>query len=279
MNTDQSPQRVSILGVEIDAVTLAEARRRIEDLIVQARLTDAQGTAGPSAGTATATAQPLSAQPPGGAHVVTANPEIIMEARRHPEFAEVLRRATLVLPDGIGVVWASRLLRRPVPERVPGIELTEALLESAARRGWTVFFLGAARGVAEDAAAAARRKFPGLRVVGTHHGYFSAEEEPAVVRQVIKAGPDILFVALGAPRQELFIARHRGTWNVPVAIGVGGSLDVLAGLARRAPAWMRSLGLEWFYRLLREPRRFGRMLALPRFAALVLLDAVRRNLL
>ena len=100
-----------------------------------------------------------------------------------------------------------------------------------------------------------------------------------MVRQVIKAGPDILFVALGGRAEELFIARHRGTWNVPVVIGVGGSLDVLAGLARRAPAWMRSLGLEWFYRLLREPRRFGGMLALPRFAALVLLDAVRRNLL
>lgn len=213
------------------------------------------------------------------AHIVTANPELVMEARRNPAFAEVLRRAELVLPDGIGIVWAARLLGRPIAQRVPGIELAEALLEAGARHGYKVFFLGAAPGVAEQAAVAVERTYPGIEVVGTQHGYFSAEEEPDVVERVRRAVPDILFVGLGAPRQEFFIARHRTTWNVPVAIGVGGSLDVLSGRARRAPRWVQAIGLEWLYRLVREPRRIGRMAALPQFVVLVLLDAMRRNLL
>lgn len=249
--------RVSILGVDVDGISLAEARTFVEKMIRRGRGMDADS----------------------GAHIVTANPEIVMEARRNPAFADALARAELVLPDGIGVVWAARLLGTPVVERVPGIELTEALLETAARRGYRVFFLGAAHGVAEEAAAAVERKYPGIRIVGTHHGYFSADEETAVVEQVVAAAPDILFVGLGAPRQELFIARHRAGWNVPVAIGVGGSLDVLAGRVPRAPRWVQSMGLEWLYRVVREPRRLRRVMALPRFGVLVLLDAMRRNLL
>lgn len=249
--------RVSILGVDIDPVTLDDACARIEQAIQRARADDAY--------------VPM--------HVVTANPEIVMAARRYPAFADALRRAQLVLPDGIGVVMAARLMGTPVPERVPGIELTEALLGVAARRGFRVFFLGAAPGVAEAAAATVQRRHPGLRVVGTHHGYFSEEEEENVVSVVERAAPDMLFVALGAPKQELFIARHRDTWRVPVAIGVGGSLDVLAGRVGRAPRWVQSVGLEWLYRLLQQPRRLPRLFALPHFAVLVLLDAVRRNLL
>lgn len=273
MDSGQRPNRISILGVDIDGVTMAEARRRIERLVQDARAAGSGDERSPSS-----RAHAAAGGVP-GAHVVTANPELVMEARRNPEFAEALRRADLVLPDGIGIVWAARLLGRSVPERVPGIELTEALLETAADRGYKVFLLGAAPGVADEAAASARRRYPALRVVGTHHGYFSAEEEPSVVQRITDAAPDLLLVALGAPRQELFIARHRRRWNVPVAMGVGGTFDVWAGRARRAPAWIRAVGLEWLYRLLREPRRLKRAPALPRFAALVLLDALRRNLL
>lgn len=250
-------RRISILGVGIDALTLAEARSAIADAVERVR----SGQARP------------------GMHVVTANPEIVMATRVDPAFAQALRAADWVLPDGVGIVWAARLLGTPIPERVPGIELTEALLELAARRGYRVFFLGAAEGVAEEAARNVCRRFPGLQIVGTHHGYFAPEEEAAVVALVERARPDLLFVALGAPKQELFIARHRRSWSVPVAMGIGGTLDVLSGRVRRAPRWVRAMGLEWLYRFLRQPSRFPRLLALPRFAVLVLLDAVRRNLL
>lgn len=250
-------RRISILGVEIDPLTLGEAQGVIAAAVDRVR---------------------AGASPP-GMHVVTANPEIVMAARTDAAFGQAVGRADLVLPDGVGIVWAARLLGTPVPERVPGIELMEALLDVAARRGYRVFFLGASDGVAEEAAVNVQRRYPGLEVVGTHHGYFSPAEETSVVALVEQAKPDLLFVALGAPRQELFIARHRAAWSVPVAMGVGGALDVLAGRVRRAPGWVQSVGMEWFYRFLQQPRRLPRLLALPRFAVLVLLDAVRRNLL
>lgn len=257
MNATRPTRRVSILGVDFDAVTLAEACRLVEAAVERVRA----GEESP------------------GMHVVTANPEIVMATRQDATFAAAVRRATWVLPDGVGVVWAARLLGAPVPERVPGIDLMEKLLSISARRGYRVFFLGAAEGVAEEAAANVRRRFPGIAVVGARHGYFSPKEEASVVAGVQRAAPDLLFVGLGAPRQELFIARHRRWWSVPVAVGVGGALDVLAGRVRRAPRWVQSLGLEWFYRFLQQPRRLPRLLALPRFTALVLLDAARRNLL
>lgn len=290
-------QRISILGVGIDSLSMAQAVETVESLIQRGRVgrpdfglssepvSGSRPASGPGSDPDSGSGPGVAPDPEprsrshGQAHIVTANPELVMEARRNPEFAAALGAADLVLPDGVGIVWAARLLGRPVVERVPGIELTEALLEKAARHGYKVFFLGAAHGVAEQAAAAVERAHPGIHIVGTHHGYFSPDEEGNVVELVRRAAPDLLFVGLGAPRQELFIARHRLSWNVPVAIGVGGSLDVLSGRARRAPGWVQAMGLEWFYRLVREPRRIGRMAALPRFASLVLLDAMRRNLL
>jgi len=235
----------------VDAVTMADAVARAEALLRRGR---------PSM-------------------VVTTNPELVMHAQRDPELARALARAELVVPDGIGVVWAARVLGHPVPQRVPGVDLAEALLARAAAAGYRVYLLGAARGVAETAAQRLAARFPGLVVAGTHHGYFRPEEEPAVLAAVRQAAPHILLVALGAPRQELWIARHKSAWDVPLALGVGGSLDVFAGRVRRAPRWVQAVGLEWLYRLVRQPSRTGRMLALPRFAARVLLDAARRNLL
>ncbi len=213
------------------------------------------------------------------AAIVTTNPELIMHAQRDRALARALAQADLVVPDGIGVVWAARLLGHPVPERVPGVDLAEGLMALAAARSYRVYILGAAAGVAEEAARRLATRFPGLAVVGTHHGYFSQQEEPAVIAAVRAAAPHILLVALGAPLQELWIARRLKECGVPLALGIGGSVDVFAGRVKRAPRWIQLMGMEWLYRLVRQPSRAGRMLALPRFAVRVLLDAARRNLL
>jgi N-acetylglucosaminyldiphosphoundecaprenol N-acetyl-beta-D-mannosaminyltransferase len=206
----------------------------------------------------------------GGFHlVVTANPELVVAARASPELMEVVRSASLVVADGIGVVWASRRLGDPLPERVAGVELMEALCGWAALEGRPVFLLGGRPGVAEAAATNLVRRFPGLQVAGTHHGYFTGADAE-VAGRVARSGAHLLFCGLGSPTQELWLWRHRGRLGVRLAMGVGGSLDVLAGQARRAPEWVRRAHLEWLYRLAREPWRWRRQLALPRFAWAVL---------
>ncbi len=233
-------RRVTVLGVPFDPLRMEEAVERVTGL-VQA----------------------------GGPHlVVTGNPELVVAASRLPELLETVRGAAVVVADGIGVVWAARRLGTPLPERVPGVELMEALCARAAQRGWSVFLLGGLPGVAAQAAEALLRRWPSLRVAGTHHGYFS--DDAPVVELVARSGAHLLFCGLGSPRQELWLARHLHRLGVRVAMGVGGSLDVLAGRTPRAPAWVRRLHLEWLYRLSREPRRWRRQLALPRFAWLVL---------
>ncbi len=200
--------------------------------------------------------------------VVTANPEAVMRAQADPEFAEVIRGADLVVADGIGVIWASRRLGQPLPGRVPGIELVEALCAHAARAGLRVFLLGGAEGVAERAAQNLVRRYPGLRIGGTHHGYFT--EDAPVVARVAESRSELLFVGMGMPRQEKWLSRHLSALGVRLAVGVGGSLDVLAGRVRRAPEVLRRLHLEWLYRLLQEPRRWRRQLALAHFVWAVL---------
>lgn len=238
-------ERVEVLGAGVDPVTLAEAAGRIRDWVETARR-ERSGRL--------ATRQ-----------VVTLNPEMVMSTRRSRPFAHLVACADLVTADGVGVLWASRRLGRPLPERVAGVDLVTAVLAEGAAAGWSVFFLGAAPGVAEEAAAVAERRYPGIRAAGARHGYFPREEEDRVVAEVAAAAPDVLLVALGSPRQEEFIAHHREQLNAAVAIGVGGTFDVLAGRARRAPAWLRRMGLEWLYRVVRDPRRFKRVLAIPAF--------------
>lgn len=233
---------------------------------------------------ASALARWLGAAPPADAvrHVVTLNPEMVMRARAEPAFASVVRAADLVVPDGVGVVWAARVLGAATKGRVPGIELAERALETCARRGLPVFLVGGAPpgpgtpGVAEAAAERLRQRadLRDLAVVGTHHGYFvfgSAEEEN-LLRQIEARAPALLLVGMGSPRQEHFIARHRRRLArcVRVAMGVGGSFDVWAGRTRRAPALFRRLALEWLFRAATEPRRLRRLIALPAYAAAVL---------
>lgn len=236
-----TPDRVDVLGVGFDPVDMDGAVRRVVEMVSSGR-----------------------------PHlVVTANVELVMRARRMPQLRDLLRRASLVVADGVGVVWGSRTLGRPLPGRVPGIDLALRVCEEASQRGWSVYLLGGRPGVAEVAAANLRRRLPGLQVAGTGHGYFGSDEEERVVAAVRATEPRLLLAGLGSPRQELWLGQHLSDLGVPVAMGVGGSLDVWAGRVRRAPRLIQTLGLEWCYRLLREPRRFSRQMAIPHFMALV----------
>jgi N-acetylglucosaminyldiphosphoundecaprenol N-acetyl-beta-D-mannosaminyltransferase len=179
----------------------------------------------------------------------------------------------LLLPDGIGVVTASRLLRLGRMERVPGCEFALALCERAARRGHGIFLFGGSPDVNVGAERALRRRYPGIRIVGRRHGYVSEAEMPGVIQQINASGAEILFVALGSPKQELWIDAHAPQLRVKICQGVGGTFDVMAGRVRRAPRMFRAANLEWFYRLMSQPTRLVRQTALPRFAAQVLLTA------
>lgn len=201
--------------------------------------------------------------------IITANPVILMAAGAHPGLAAALRAADLVVPDSFGVVWAGRRTGRPV-SRVPGIDLMDRLCAAAAIDGARVGLLGAGPGVAEEAAAALRKRHTGLSVVFLQDGFFSPAEEEGVLARARAAAPDFLFVALDTPRQDDWIHRRLNVLGARVLMGVGGSFDVLSGRLRRAPEWMRRWGLEWLYRLRQEPHRWRRLGALPRFVLRVL---------
>jgi N-acetylglucosaminyldiphosphoundecaprenol N-acetyl-beta-D-mannosaminyltransferase len=207
------------------------------------------------------------------ARVATAfNPELAVRAQGDPRVTEALLGADLRYPDGVGVVWAAGRRGAVGLERVPGVELAARVLEGMAANDLPVYLLGAAPGVADVAVAALTARMPGLKVAGCRHGYFTDAEEHEIVAEIRGSGAAALFVALGTPRQQLFIHRHRDELGVRVAMGVGGSFDVWAGRVRRAPAWTRSLGVEWLYRLVTNPRRARRQIALLVFAWRALTD-------
>ncbi len=213
----------------------------------------------------------------GNAHqMATVNPEFVMAARRDPAFRAVLEGADLCLPDGVGITLAARYLGRPLRERVAGVDLVEAVAARAARDGWRVFFLGAAPGVADRAASILAARYPGLTVAGTYAGSPRREEEDDIVQKVREAGADVLLVAYGAPAQDLWLARNLARTGAKVGVGVGGAFDYIAGVVPRAPRWMRRVGLEWLYRLIRQPWRWRRQRVLPLYALLVLLSKITR---
>jgi N-acetylglucosaminyldiphosphoundecaprenol N-acetyl-beta-D-mannosaminyltransferase len=197
-------------------------------------------------------------------HVVTANPEIVMVAREQPSFQSILEQA-YVVPDGIGIVYAAKWTNQPIAERVTGIELMEALMEQADRHQWKVYLLGASPDVNRLAAEKLAARYPGARIVGYRDGYFQTNEEEDVARDIAEKQPHLLFVAMGAPKQDQWIAAWWDQLGVPLAMGVGGSFDVIAGKVKRAPALWQKLHLEWLYRLLSQPSRWKRQLAIPRF--------------
>ena len=236
-----TPDVVDILSVYVSRVTMSQALSMMEGMILSG---DSH-------------------------HIVTVNPEFIMTARRNEAFRDILNSADLAIPDGMGIVLASRLLGKPITERVTGVDLVEQFAQVAARKGFRFFLLGAAPGVAERAADVLKQACSGLVIAGTYSGSPRPGEEDAICLMIREARPDVLLVAFGSPKQDLWIARTRKKLNVPVSIGVGGSLDYIAGVIDRAPKWMQDVGLEWFYRLMNQPERWRRMLSLPQFAARV----------
>ncbi len=242
---------IDIFGVRVDDVTYAETLALLQEFI--------------------ASREPH--------YVVTPNPEFVMLARRHAAFRAALAGAALAVPDGGGLLLAARLWGQPLREQVRGTDLVYQLAAAGARTGQRWFLLGAAPGVAAEAGRRLMARYPGLRVVGTYPGSPHPADDAATCAAVRAAGPvDVLLVAYGAPGQELWMARNVPRLRVPVAIGVGGVFNYLAGRAPRAPRWVRALGLEWLFRLLTQPWRWRRQLALPQFAALVLSEALRRRL-
>ncbi|MGD1995718.1 MAG: WecB/TagA/CpsF family glycosyltransferase [Anaerolineae bacterium] len=203
--------------------------------------------------------------------IATVNPEFVIAARQHSTFRAVLEKAGLCLPDGVGITLAARYLGRPLRERVAGVDLVKALAARAAREGWRLFLLGAGPGVAERTADALISRSPGLVVCGTYAGSPTPEEEHSIVRRVRAAGADLLLVAYGAPAQELWLARNLTRTGATIGIGVGGAFDYIAGITHRAPPWVRRIGFEWLHRLVHEPWRWRRQLALLHFALLLLL--------
>ena len=202
-------------------------------------------------------------------HVVTVNPEFVMIAQQNKEFLTVLQKASLRIADGIGILWASHLLGKPIIERVTGSDTIHSFAKAASKKGIRFFFLGAAQGVAELAADALRKDYPGIEIVGTYAGSPREKEEEEICERIISARPHVLLVAYGAPMQDLWIARTAHKLKIPVAIGVGGTFDFLAKTVKRAPKWMQRFGIEWLFRLIQEPRRWRRMLRLPLFALAV----------
>ena len=199
-----------------------------------------------------------------GAHyAVTPNPEIVEICREDEEARSAVNGGDLVLADGIGIIYGAKILGTPLKGRVTGIGFAQGLMERMAENGKTLFLLGAKPGVAERAAENLQRQYPGLRVAGTHDGYF--QEDGPVIEEIRAAGADVVFVCLGAPKQEKWMKRNGGATGAKLLVGLGGCLDVFSGEVQRAPEIFQKLGLEWLHRLVKNPSRAGRMMKLPLF--------------
>jgi N-acetylglucosaminyldiphosphoundecaprenol N-acetyl-beta-D-mannosaminyltransferase len=235
-----------ILGVRVDKVTKAQALEKFRQLLDGSRCE----------------------------LIVTPNAEIVEKASKTPQLRRIINEeAALVTPDGVGLIYASKLKGDPIEEKVAGIDFARSAIEICAQLGRSVYLLGSKPGVAEAAAANLEKEIPGLKIAGFRDGYFKEEEEASIVRQINESGADFLCVALGSPKQEYFVIRHRDMLKVKAAAGLGGSLDIWSGQLNRAPAFYIDHGLEWLYRMIQEPKRLKRLPALPVF---LIKAAIRR---
>ena len=241
--------RVNILGVNVDMVTISEATDKILDFLDEDRLHS----------------------------VYTPNSEIIMEAYRNQDFNEILNDADLLTADGIGVVYAAKYLKKPIKERAAGYDVAKLLLQKISYTDHKLFLFGGKPGVGDLAKKNMQKDYPGLNIVGVRNGYFTDDEEEEIINEINASGADLLFVCLGAPRQEKWIHKNKDKLKVRVAMGVGGSIDVFAGTVQRAPDFFCKTGLEWFYRLMKEPWRAKRMMDLPRFAMTVVKEGKKHK--
>jgi N-acetylglucosaminyldiphosphoundecaprenol N-acetyl-beta-D-mannosaminyltransferase len=198
--------------------------------------------------------------------VVTADSSGLYAQLTDPEFHDLLLNADLITPDSFGVIWAAKRLGKPIEGRVSGVELVDRICARSAEKGWRLFILGAAPGVAEMAAERLRLKYPGCNIVGTRNGFFPSSDDPIVAEEVARFKPDVLFVAMGIPRQEKFIASTMNIIRANVAIGVGGSFDVFSGRTKRAPKLVQRLNMEWLWRLVMNPKKYSKAAMLPKFA-------------
>lgn len=235
--------KVNILGVLVDKVNVEQASDRIIEYISASE---------------------------GAKSVFTPNSEIIMAAYRDPEFCNLLNSSDLLTADGIGVVYASKIVKNPIAERAAGYDIACRTLEKLAKLGGSLYLFGSKPGVAELAAANIESRYSGVKVVGMSDGYFDEVKEKAIIEDIKRTKPDLLFVCLGAPKQERWISAHKAELGAKVCMGIGGSLDVFAGTVKRAPEFYTKHGIEWLYRLMKQPSRFVRMLDLPRFGLKVL---------
>ena len=247
----RGPARIELLGCPIDRVDMSGAIAFCEDVIARR----------------------------GFAQHMAINAAKIVAMRCDAELRRVIEHSDLITADGMAIVWASRVLGAPLPTRVAGIDLMHELMARAARVGWRVYVLGAREEVLAQALVRLRERHPGLVIAGARNGYFAPEEEAAVADEIRDARADMLFVAMSSPRKELFLGRYGAGLQVPFVMGVGGAIDIAAGVTRRAPVLMQRTGLEWLFRLLQEPRRMFTRYAVTntRFVALVAREALRRR--
>jgi N-acetylglucosaminyldiphosphoundecaprenol N-acetyl-beta-D-mannosaminyltransferase len=246
-----TPRRVRVLGVPVDRVDMAGATAFVEERIA-------------------------SGGPP--ATVLAVNPEKVYAIQRDPFLQGFFEGGGLLLPDGVGVVMATNVLHGRGATRVPGADLMEELCRRAATSGWRIFLYGAQDEVNRRAVDVLRERYPGIAIVGRSHGYVPDDGMDALVRAINDSSAELLFVALGSPRQEHWMSRHLPALEVRVCQGIGGTLDTITGDVKRAPSVLRRLGLEWLYRLVRQPSRWRRQIVYPRFVVEVARDAVRQRL-
>lgn len=245
-------EKVSIFGVEIHNTTLEEATELVKEYLKGDILKT----------------------------ICTPNTEIVMAAKEDPTLKELINQFDFIIPDGIGLIYGSKMKKKPLKERVTGFDLSMKLLEIAQEKGYSVFLIGGKEGVAKKASENIVKKYSNIKIAGYHNGYFKGShngynnhiEEIKIIDMINNSKPDIIFVGLGFPKQEIWIAENRSRIHGKVIIGNGGTMDIISGNAKRAPEVFQKLGLEWFYRLMKEPSRIRRQVALPKFILSILFN-------
>ncbi|MBU1152712.1 WecB/TagA/CpsF family glycosyltransferase [bacterium] len=238
---------IFIFGIRIDNVTYTKVLQKIEDFIKSDKL-----------------------------HVlVFANPEIVMKACKYPEYKKYINNVDLVAPDGIGLIWASKILGNPLKERVTGTDITYKLAELSAKKGYSLYFIGGENGVAEKAVENLKRLYSGVNIIGFHHGFWEKEKEEEIIKDINSKNPDILMVCLGMYKQEMWIKKNLHNLNVKICFGNGGALDFVSGKRKRAPKWIINMGLEWLIRLIQDPCRVKRQYQILLFIILVFFEKIK----